>query len=115
MERDDDAVNEVRLRGRVSARPEERVLPSGDVWWTLRVVVRRPPEAVVGRTTVDTVDCVVRGGRVRRSVATWGAGDTVEVLGRLRRRFYRAGGAVSSRTEVDVVSGRVVRRATEGR
>ena len=35
----DEAVNEVRLVGRVSQTPEERVLPSGDVLWTFRVVV----------------------------------------------------------------------------
>ena len=37
----DEAVNEVRLVGRVSQTPEERVLPSGDVLWTFRVVVPR--------------------------------------------------------------------------
>src|SRR6476619_2466891 len=35
------AVNEVRLVGRVSQAPEERVLPSGDALWTFRLVVPR--------------------------------------------------------------------------
>ena len=52
------AVNEVRLVGRVSQQPEERVLPSGDVVWTFRVVVGRPPPGQGGaRATVDALEC----------------------------------------------------------
>ncbi|MDT7548546.1 MAG: hypothetical protein QOE84_940, partial [Actinomycetota bacterium] len=40
---DAQARNEVALVGRVSAPAEERVLPSGDVLLTWRVVVDRPP------------------------------------------------------------------------
>lgn len=45
--------NEVRLVGRVSGRPEERVLPSGDRLMTFRVVVTRDPPR--GRQTVDAL------------------------------------------------------------
>ena len=40
-----EAVNEVRLVGRLAADPRLRELPSGDTVWTLRVVVERdlPP------------------------------------------------------------------------
>jgi single-strand DNA-binding protein len=46
-----ESINEVRLAGRISAGPEERVLPSGDVLWTFRLVVRRAQGRVrrVGR------------------------------------------------------------------
>ena len=108
------AVNEVRLVGRLSQQPEERVLPSGDAVWTFRVVVRRGQGRPGSRQTVDALDCAVWAGRVRRSVATWAADDLVEVSGAMRRRFFRSGGAVASRVEVDVTSGRLIRRAASG-
>lgn len=101
--------NEVRLVGRVSGPPEQRTLPSGDEIWTFRVVVVR--ERPRGRQTVDALECVAWSARTRRSVASWGDGDLVEVRGSLRRRFYRAGGAVQSRVEVEVDRARLTRRA----
>src|SRR4051794_38775602 len=104
------AVNEVRLVGRLSRDPEERVLPSGDAMWTFRVVVPRPAGGR-GRQSVDTIDCTVWGGRVRSSVVTWAADDIVDVGGSLRRRFFSSGGGPASRVEIEVTSGRMVRRA----
>jgi single-strand DNA-binding protein len=105
----DTVANEVRLLGRVSGAPESRVLPSGDEIWTFRVVVARARPR--GRQTVDALECVAWSARTRRSVATWGDGDIVEVAGALRRRFYRAGGATASRVEVELERGRLIRRA----
>ena len=113
-ESDTGSVNEVRLVGRLSQAPEERILPSGDVLWTFRVVVPRVPTRAGSRQTVDALECAVWGGRVRRSVATWAEGDLVEVSGSLRRRFFRAGGAAASRVEVEVSAGKVIRRAGSG-
>ncbi len=107
-------VNEVRLVGRVSAAPEGRVLPSGDVLWTFRVVVARGSVRPGSRQTVDALECAVWGGRVRRSVAGWAEGDLVEVTGSVRRRFFRAGGAAASRVEIEVTGGRLIRRAASG-
>ncbi|MCW2792737.1 MAG: single-strand binding protein/Primosomal replication protein n [Nocardioides sp.] len=109
-----ESVNEVRLVGRLSQRPEERVLPSGDSVWTFRMVMTRPDERGRSRRGVDALECAVWGGRVRRSVAGWAVGDVVEVSGSIRRRFFRAGGAAASRVEVEVSAGRVVRRAGSG-
>ena len=107
-----EAVNEVRLVGRVSQEPQERVLPSGDSLWSFRIVVARPEGRSRSRAQVDAVDCCVWSGRVRRSVATWRADDVVEVSGSVRRRFFRtAHGAAASRFEVEVRSGRLIRRA----
>ena len=109
------SVNEVRIAGRISAGPEERVLPSGDVLWTFRVVVPRPPGGRPGvRAGVDALECAVWGGRVRRSVASWGEGDLVEVSGAIRRRFFRTAGGAASRVEIEVASGRLIRRAASG-
>ena len=106
-----EAVNEIRLVGRVSGAPEERVLPSGDSVWTFRIVVGRPPGDARGRVSVDTFDCAVWQGRLRRSVAAWSPDDMVEVEGSLRRRFYRGAAGQVSRVEVVVAKGRVIRRA----
>lgn len=102
--------NEVRLTGRVSGTPQEKVLPSGDRLWTFRVVVSRS-EPRAGRQRVDALECVAWQPRVQRSVAAWAEGDTVAVEGSMRRRFYRAGGATVSRVEVEAVRGRLIRRA----
>jgi single-strand DNA-binding protein len=101
--------NTVCLRGRLSVDPEERTLPSGDSVWLFRVVVPRGGRAR-SRQTVDALECAVWGGRVRRSVATWRAGDVVAVRGALRRRFFQTGGGTASRVEVEVDSGRLIRR-----
>jgi len=103
-------VNEVRLTGRVSAPPEHRVLPSGDELWTLRVVVRRPPDAGT-RVSVDTLECSVWGGRAKRTAAGLSAGDEVEVHGSVRRRFFRGASGAQSRVDVAVERLRVIRRA----
>jgi single-strand DNA-binding protein len=108
------AVNEVRLVGRLSQTPEERVLPSGDTLWTFRVVVGREGSRAGGKSCVDALECAVWAGRVRRSVASWSEGDVVEVTGAVRRRFYRAGGAAASRVEIEVSGGRLIRRAASG-
>jgi single-strand DNA-binding protein len=100
--------NEVCLQGRLSREPEEKVLPSGDAVWVLRIVV---PREDGDRKGVDWIDCAVWGGRLRRSVAGWAAGDEVEVQGALRRRFFRVAGSAASRVEVEARTGRLIRRA----
>jgi single-strand DNA-binding protein len=108
----DDAINEVRLVGRISQAPEERVLPSGDVLWTFRVVVPRPDST--GRSSVDALECAAWTSRARRSVASWRPDDVVEVSGAVRRRFFRTSAGAASRVEVEVSRGRLIRRAGSG-
>ncbi|MBA8803152.1 single-strand DNA-binding protein [Nocardioides ginsengisegetis] len=109
-----ESVNEVRLVGRISAAPEERVLPSGDSVWLFRVVVGRTGDRGRSRQTVDALECAAWSGRVRRSVAGWREGDVVEVTGALRRRFFQTAGGAASRVEVEVTGGRVIRRSESG-
>lgn len=105
----DDAVavcaNEVRLAGRVTSGPEQRVLPSGDVIVTFRMSMARQPTPMSRRSRqpADWVDCVAFGARSRRTVASWQAGDRVVVEGALRRRFYRSGDGAATRLEVEVL------------
>ena len=105
-----EELNQVRLVGRLLAVSEEKTLPSGDTLQTFRVTVRRAGP-LRGRQTVDSLECVAWGSRVKRSVARWQPGDVVEVTGTLRRRFFRTPSGAASRTEVEVTWGRRVRRA----
>ena len=91
--------NEVCLLGRVSASPEHREMPSGDVVVLFRLVV---PRAATG--AVDTIDVACWAARPRRSAARLQPGDHVEVAGALRRRFFRSGGAAVSRYEVEAAT-----------
>jgi single-strand DNA-binding protein len=113
------ALNEVALRGRASAPGEERTLPSGDVIVTLRVVVpregagaRRPTgSAEARRASVDTIDVVCWTARTRRAALRLAAGDSVEVGGALRRRFFGGPAGRQSRYEVEATT---VRRVARG-
>lgn len=92
-------LNLVVLQG-VLARPAQDVeLPSGDRLVSLEVTVRRSAGAAEP-VPVQWVDAPAW-------VSMLDAGAEVAVLGRVRRRFFRAGGVTQSRTEV--VASRVVR------
>jgi single-strand DNA-binding protein len=112
---DELSCNEVTLVGRVSAPPEERALPSGDLLLIWRLVVERPPPRRalpegVRPVTTDTFDCVAWSGAVRRSARGFAAGDVVRVEGSLRRRFWRAGAGPASKCEVEVAAARRLTR-----
>ena len=85
-------MNIVLLRGHLSRPPESRTLPSGVDLVAYDVTVRRPDGPA------DTVP-VVRFDPPASAVDLL-PDEEVVVLGRVRRRFFRAGGATQSRTEV---------------
>ena len=108
---EDPVLNEVHLAGRVGSEPEERELPSGYLVVTLRLVVprgaaRRSPRGA----TVDAIDVSCWTAATRRSALRLRPNDQAVVDGSLRRRFFRTGGGVQSRYEVEAV--KVRRRAT---
>jgi single-strand DNA-binding protein len=112
---DDSNANEVTLRGRVSTEPQTRPLPSGDEVVTFRLVVRRQrasPMTRGSRQVSDWVDCAAWGGRARARASAWVPGDEVEVRGALRRRFYRTAGGAATRLEVEMLTGKRLRRAS---
>lgn len=85
-------LNVVALRGTVVKPAEVRVLRSGDRVVELDVRIEREDEPaetvpVVAHDAVDRVAALVGGAEV-------------VVVGRVRRRFFRSGGATVSRTEV---------------
>jgi len=109
-------VNEVRVVGRASAPPERKTLPSGDEVVLLRVVVPRAsgrgadtlpvavgPAPLRGRPGPDQV-----GRRLLAQAERANAGDQVEVLGELRRRWWSAGTGRASRIEIRATSVTVV-------
>jgi single-strand DNA-binding protein len=108
-----EAVNSVHLIGRLSGAPERKELPSGTELVTFRLVVdRMESERTDRRTKVDVIDCVVWRPRVQRQSERWSAGDVIDLDGALRKRFFRTVSAsTASRTEVEVLSARLVRRA----
>jgi single-strand DNA-binding protein len=110
------ARNEVLLIGRVSGEPRPLELPSGDEITSFRLVVDRAPTrraAPEGRrlATQDTFDCVAWSASLQRSARAWQPGDTVEVHGAVRRRFFRAGAGVQSRYEIEVTKAKRLGRA----
>lgn len=102
MDESGEWTNEVRLVGRISIDAQERELPSGDRMAQLRVVVPRAADAGPGR--VDTIDVACWSARTRRSARGLKAQDTVEVVGALRRRFFRTGTVTVSRYEVEALT-----------
>jgi single-strand DNA-binding protein len=98
--------NDVTLVGRLSAAPAVRALPSGDelVSWRLVVDRQNRGQAPTGvrLPTVDTIDCVAHRPAVRRAAARLLGGETLELRGALRRRFWRGAQGAASRCEVEV-------------
>lgn len=101
----ESALNLAVVRGVLSREPDLRVLPSGSVVVSYEVTVPRPDGPA------DSVPVVWPDPPDRRTALT--AGDAVVVVGRVRRRFFRAGGSTQSRTEV--VAERVLSARPPGR
>ncbi len=97
--------NDVHLVGRVTTGSETRALPSGAAVVTFRIAVRRAPTTMTRGSSqkVDVVDCVAWSADARRSAARCEVGQTVEVRGSIRRRFFRSQVGATSRTEVEVL------------
>ncbi|MBA2752442.1 MAG: single-stranded DNA-binding protein [Actinobacteria bacterium] len=105
-EKVDSGLNIVMLRGRLSRPAELRVLPSGD-----RLVALELSIAGAGAKT-ESVPVVWHDPPA--AAQDLDVDQAVVVLGRVRRRFFRAGGATQSRTEVvaeTVIPARQVKRA----
>jgi single-strand DNA-binding protein len=92
-------VNTVHLRGRLANTPSPRELPSGDELWAFRLTVARPPG---DRGHVDSIDCSTTRTRVQRVLERASPGETLDVTGALRRRFWQAPAGLASRYEVEV-------------
>jgi single-strand DNA-binding protein len=102
--------NQVVLSGVFAGEAVLRTLPSGDELVSFRVTVARPPGE---RARADSIECSSTKPAIRRSAVKCRAGDSIEVTGSLRRRFWRAAtGGPASRYEVEVAT---LRRAQTSR
>lgn len=95
------------LVGTLGRAPEVRTLASGDLVLTLEVTVR-PEGASAESVPVAWYD-------PPQPAVLWIAGEELLVVGRTRRRFFRAGGMTQSRTEVVATAVVPTRRSAAAR
>ena len=88
--------NEVRLVGRSSGPSIEKELPSGDKVVEIRIVVARD-----NRDGYDTLDVALWSASLRKRALTLKNDEWIEVVGALRRRFWKTGKVVASRWQVE--------------
>jgi len=92
----DYSLNDLMLRGRVSAQAIEKELPSGDKVVEFRLIVSR-----LERGGVDTLDIAAWSSKMRRSALTLKEGEWVEISGSIHRRFWSGPTGVASRWQVE--------------
>ena len=98
VEEEDYSLNDLLLRGRVSAIAVEKELPSGDKLVEFRLIVSRER-----RDGVDTLDIGAWSAKSRRIAMTLKPDEWVEVSGAIHRRFWRGVGGLASRWQVEAV------------
>lgn len=101
-------INLAVVAGTLAKAAEPRLLPDGTTVWELDVSVRADGAAA------STVPVSWPAPTSGADPGAWSPGEEVVVVGAVRRRFYRAGGATVSRTDVlaeAVVPGRQRKRA----
>lgn len=103
--------NEILLAGRVTAEPSVRELPSGDQLVTWRIAVARPPSERRPNQPADPITCVSFRRDMVELTRDWRIGDTVQVTGALRRRFWRSSHGSASVFEVEAKTAYRVRSA----
>lgn len=100
-----DDLNEVRLRGRLTADPLDRETQRGTPMATFSVATNRTFADANGAAQEQTeYTPVVAWGTLARVVEDLHKGDRVEVIGRVRTRSYEYDGRKVYRTEVVAVS-----------
>ena len=92
----DDYENDVRLVGRSSGPALEKELPSGDKVVEIRIVVARDD-----RDGYDTLDVALWSAALRKRALSLKDNEWIEVVGALRRRFWKTGNVVASRWQVE--------------
>jgi len=92
----DYSLNDLLLRGRVSAPAVEKELPSGDKVVEFRLIVSR-----LERGGVDTLDIAAWSSKMRRSALSLKEGGWVEITGSIHRRFGSGPTGGASRWQVE--------------
>ena len=92
----DHSLNDLLLRGRVSAEATTKELPSGDKVVEFRLIVTRAE-----REGVDTLDIAAWSSKSRKTALTLKADQWVEISGSIHRRFWQSPGGLASRWQVE--------------
>lgn len=92
---EDFSLNDLLLRGRVSAPATSKELPSGDKVVEFRLIVTRSE-----RSGVDTLDISAWSGVSRRIALSLKEGEWIEISGSIHRRFWQSPGGLASRWQV---------------
>ena len=95
---EDFSLNDLVLRGRVSADAIEKELPSGDKVVEFRLIVTRDKQS-----GVDTLDIGAWSSKARRTALTLTPDQWVEVSGSIHRRFWSGPTGLASRWQVEAV------------
>jgi single-strand DNA-binding protein len=94
----DLSLNDLLLRGRVSAPATVKELPSGDKVVEFRLVITRSD-----REGVDTLDIAAWSAKSRKSALSLKADEWIEISGSVHRRFWQAPTGLASRWQVEAV------------
>ena len=92
----DYSLNDLLLRGRVSAPATTKELPSGDKVVEFRLIVTRSE-----REGVDTLDIAAWSAKSRKFALTLNPDEWIEVSGSIHRRFWQSPTGVASRWQVE--------------
>ncbi len=95
IEEVDYSLNDVLLRGRVSAVATSKELPSGDKVVEFRLIVTREE-----RQGVDTLDIAAWSAKSRKLALALQPDEWVEISGSIHRRFWQSPAGVASRWQV---------------
>jgi single-strand DNA-binding protein len=94
----DLSLNDLLLRGRVSAGATTKELPSGDKVVEFRLIVTRE-----NREGVDTLDIAAWSAKSRKTALSLVPDEWVEISGAIHRRFWQSPGGLASRWQVEAI------------
>lgn len=94
----DYSLNDLLLRGRVSAKASQKELPSGDTVVEFRLIITRDK----GKG-VDTLDIGAWSAKARRSAMSLKPDEWIEVSGSVHRRFFKGASGLASRWQVEAI------------
>jgi single-strand DNA-binding protein len=92
----DYSLNDLLIRGRVSAPATTKELPSGDKVVEFRVIITRGE-----REGVDTLDIGAWSAKSRKIALTLKSDEWIEISGSIHRRFWQAPTGLASRWQVE--------------
>lgn len=95
-EKIDLSLNDLLLRGRVSAVATVKELPSGDKVVEFRLIVSR-----LERDGVDTLDIAAWSGKTRKTALSLKSDEWIEVSGSVHRRFWQSPAGLASRWQIE--------------